>query len=212
MAKKRFYDVSMTIESGMLSWPDDAPVSVDRVRSMEDGERLNKSRLDLSAHSGTHIDAPVHFIREGIGVDLLPLDILIGPAVVLHLPGVREIGVSELKAAGIQPDTERLLLKTDNGKHLGQREFKKDFSFVTPEGARYIIDSGVRLVGVDYLSIAEYARGEVVHQALLGEGIIIVEGVDLREVPAGSYNLIALPLKIGGCDGAPARVVLEEIE
>ena len=212
MAKKRFYDVSMTIENGMLSWPGDGPVSVDRVRSMEDGERLNKSRLDLSAHSGTHIDAPVHFIREGIGVDLLPLDILIGPAVVLHLPGARELGVREFKAAGIQPDTERLLLKTDNGKHLGQREFKKDFSFVTPEGARYIIDSGVRLVGVDYLSIAEYGRGEVVPQALLGEGIIIVEGVDLRAVPAGSYNLIALPLKIGGCDGAPARVVLEEIE
>ena len=211
MAKKRFYDISMTIENGMVSWPGNDPVSVDRVLSMDEGERLNKSRLDLSAHTGTHIDAPVHFIKDGSGIDSVSLDILIGPAAVVDIPGISEIGADELKAAGVGPGTERLLLKTDSGKLLGLKEFNKDFSFVTAEGAQYIIDSGVRLVGVDYLSIAEYGSGEVVHQALLGEGIIIVEGVDLREVPAGSYNLIALPLKIAGCDGAPARVILETI-
>ena len=212
MAKKRFYDISMTIENGMLSWPSDGPVSIEKVRSMENGELLNLSRLDMSAHTGTHVDAPVHFIQEGSGIDSVPLDILIGPAAVVHLPGVREIGAGELKAAGIPPDTQRLLLKTENGKLLGQKQFQKDYSFFTLEGAQYIIDSGVRLVAIDYLSIAAYGSGEAVHQALLGKGIVIIEGVDLREISAGPYNMIALPLKIGGCDGAPARVVLEEME
>ncbi len=212
MAKKRFYDISMTIENGMLSWPSDGPVSIEKIRSMDNGERLNLSRLDMSAHTGTHVDAPVHFIQEGSGIDSVPLDILIGPAAVVHLPGVREIGDGELKAAGIPPDTKRLLLKTENGKLLGQKQFQKDYSFFTLEGAQYIIDSGVRLVAIDYLSIAAYGSGEAVHQALLGEGIVIIEGVDLREISAGPYNMIALPLKIGGCDGAPARVVLEKME
>ncbi len=212
MAKKRFYDISMSIESGMLSWPGDGPVKVDRVRSMDDGERLNQSRLDLSAHTGTHIDAPVHFLKEGSGVDSLPLEILIGPAVVVHIPGIRAIGAYQFKMANIPPGTGRLLVKTDNGKFLEQSEFSREFSYITPDGAGYLIDHGVRLVGIDYLSVAEYGSGEAVHRALLGAGIIIVEGVDLREVPPGPYRMTALPLKIRGCDGAPARVVLEEME
>jgi arylformamidase len=212
MEKRRFYDISMTIENDMISWPSDGPVSVERVRSMDDGGRLNQSRLDLSAHTGTHIDAPIHFLKEGSGVDSLPLEILIGPAVVVHFPGVRAIGASHLKTANIPPGTDRLLLKTDNGKLLEQSEFSQEFSYITPDGAGYFIDHGIRLVGIDYLSVAEYGSGEVVHRDLLGAGIVIVEGVDLREVPAGSYNMTALPLKIGGCDGAPARVVLEEMK
>ena len=209
---KRFYDITMTIENGMISWPSDGPVRVERVRSMDDGERLNQSRLDLSAHTGTHIDAPIHFLKEGSGVDSLPLDILIGPAVVVDVPGVRAIGASQLKMANIKPDSVRLLLKTDNGRFLGQSTFSQEFSYITPDGAGYLIDHGIRLVGIDYLSVAEYGSGEAVHRDLLGAGIVIVEGVDLREVPAGSYNMIALPLKISMCDGAPARVVLEDIK
>jgi arylformamidase len=209
---KRFYDITMTIENGMISWPSDGPVMVDRVRSMDDGERLNQSRLDLSAHTGTHIDAPVHFLPGGSGVDSLALEILIGPAVVVHIPDVRAIGPSQLKTAKIPPGTDRLLLKTDNGRLLGQSEFSQEFCYVTPDGAGHLIDRGIRLVCIDYLSVAEYGSGEVVHRGLLGAGIVIVEGVELREVPAGSYNMIALPLKIGGCDGAPARVVLEKTE
>ena len=212
MSKRRFYDISMNIENGMISWPSDGPVRVERLRSMDDGERLNQSRLDLSAHTGTHIDAPVHFIKGARGVDSLPLEVLIGPAVVVHVPGVKGIGVNELEKAGFLPGTERLLLKTENTELLDRDYFEKDFSFITPDGARYLIDSGVKLVGIDYLSIAAYGSGEAVHQALLGAGIIIVEGLDLRAIPAGSYNMIALPLKISGCDGAPARVVLEEIQ
>jgi arylformamidase len=210
--ERKIFDISMTIEKGMISWPSDGPVMVDRVRSMDDGERLNQSRLDLSAHTGTHIDAPVHFLQGGSGVDSLPLEILIGPAVVVHIPDVRAIGPHQLETANIPPGTDRLLLKTDNGRLLGQSEFSREFSHITPDGAGYLIDHGIRLVGIDYLSVAEYGSGEVVHRGLLGAGIVIVEGVDLREVPAGLYNMIALPLKIGGCDGAPARVVLQEME
>jgi len=212
LVKKRFYDISMTIESGMISWPSDGSVMVERVRSMDKGDRLNQSRLDLSAHTGTHIDAPVHFLQGGFGVDSLPLDVLIGPAAVVHVPGVQAIGAAELKKANIQSGTDRLLLKTDNGKLLEQSEFSQDFSYITLDGAGYLIDHGIRLVGIDYLSVAEYGSGESVHKALLSEGIIIVEGLDLREVPSGSYRMSALPLKVGGCDGAPARVILDTMD
>jgi arylformamidase len=212
MTRRRFYDISMTIQNGMISWPSDGPVRVERVRSMDDGERLNQSRLDLSAHTGTHIDAPVHFIKGAEGIDSLPLEVLIGQAVVISVPGVQEIGVKELEKAGIPADTKRLLLKTDNAELHGQDGFRQDFSYITPDGAEYLIKEGVRLVGIDYLSIAAYGSGDEVHQALLGAGIIIVEGLDLRQVEPGLFNMTALPLKIAGCDGAPARVVLEEID
>jgi arylformamidase len=209
---RKIYDISMTIEAGMISWPSDGPVVVDRVRSMDNGERLNQSRLDLSAHTGTHIDAPIHFLKEGNGVDSLPLDVLIGPVFVAHIPDVQAIGASDLRKAGIPSGTDRLLLKTDNGKFLEQSEFNQGFSFITPDGARYLIDHSIQLVGIDYLSVAEYGSGEDVHRALLSEGIVIVEGLDLREIPPGLYRMSALPLKIKGCDGAPARVVLEEMK
>jgi arylformamidase len=209
---RKIYDISMTIEAGMISWPSDGPVVVDRVRSMDNGERLNQSRLDLSAHTGTHIDAPIHFLKEGNGVDSLPLDVLIGPVFVAHIPDVQAIGASDLRKAGIPSGTDRLLLKTDNGKFLERSGFSQEFSYITPDGAGYLIDQGIRLVGIDYLSVAEYGSGEDVHRALLSEGIVIVEGLDLREIPPGLYRMSALPLKIKGCDGAPARVVLEEMK
>jgi arylformamidase len=211
LMKKTFYDISMTIHSGMISWPSDGPVKVDRIRSMDEGERLNLSRLDMSAHTGTHIDAPVHFIKGESGVDSLPLEILIGPSAVIHIPGVQAIGAAEIENAGIPAGVERVLLKTDNAELAIQREFNEQYSFVTPEGARFLIDSGIRLVGIDYLSIAQYGKGDAVHQALLGAGTVIIEGLDLRGVATGSYIMIALPLKIAGCDGAPARVVLQEL-
>lgn len=210
--ERKIIDISMLIESGMLSWPSDGPVAVERVRSIDEGERLNQSRLKLSAHTGTHIDAPVHFLKGGEGVDSLPLDILIGPAVVIHIPGETAIGSSQLEGANIPTGTDRLLLKTDNEKLLTQQQFNQDFSYITPDGARYLIDRGIRLVGIDYLSVAEYGSGEAVHRTLLSEGIIIVEGLDLEGVSPGEYMMTALPLKIKGCDGAPARVVLQEME
>jgi len=210
--ERKIYDISMTIESGMISWPGDGPVQISRVRSMDEGERLNQSRLDLSAHTGTHIDAPVHFLKGAGGVDSLPLEVLMGPALVVHLPGARAIGSPHLERANLPPGTERLLLKTDNVKLREQPGFNEGFSHITPDGARYLIDHGIRLVGIDYLSIAQFGSGEAVHKTLLSEGVVIVEGLDLAEVMPGSYRLTALPLKVKMCDGAPARVVLEEVE
>jgi arylformamidase len=192
----------------MISWPSDGPVKIDRVRSMDQGERLNQSRIDMSAHTGTHIDAPVHFLRNGTGIDDVPMEVLIGTAVMVDITGVRELGAEQFRSAGIMPPTERLLIRTDNAKLLEKGEFEREFAYITPEGASYLIEQGIRLVGVDYLSVAEYGKGDPVHRALLGAGIVIIEGLDLREVPAGSYKMIALPLRIKGCDGAPARVVL----
>ena len=209
--KKAFYDISMTIRNGMVTWPSDGPVKITRERSMDSGDKLNQSRLEMSAHTGTHIDAPVHFIKGMDGVDLLPLDVLIGPAVVVHVPGAREIGAAELDKAGFSAGMDRVLLKTDNSDLLDSSEFVKEYSYLTPGGAEYLMDSGVKLVGMDYLSVAQYGSGEAVHKALLGAGTVIIEGLYLNRIKPGQYKMTALPLKIAGCDGAPARVVLEEL-
>ncbi len=208
--ERRFIDVSMLIEDGMISWPSDGPVKVEKVRSMEDGERLNLSRLEMSAHTGTHVDAPVHFLEGGAGIDAIPLEILIGPAVLVHIPHARGIGDAQLESAGIPPGTSRLLIGTDNSSLMDKGRFDPEYAFITPDGARFLVTLGIRLVGVDYLSVAEYGKGNEVHRELLGAGIVIIEGLDFRGVAPGPYRLTALPLKIQGCDGAPARVVLEK--
>jgi arylformamidase len=210
MDKRQFFDISMSIENGMISWPGDGPVRIDRIRSMEKGERLNQSRIDMSAHTGTHIDAPFHFIEDGKGIDQVPLDLLTGPAVLIHVPGVKQIGANQLASAGAGPGTRRLLIKTDNSRLLEKVEFDEGYSHITLDGAQYLVEHGVGLVGVDYLSVAEYGKGDAVHRELLGAGIAIIEGLDLRGVGPGPYRLTALPLRIRGCDGAPARVILEK--
>jgi arylformamidase len=210
MDKRRFIDISMSIENGMISWPSDGPVKIDRIRSMENGERVNLSRINMSAHTGTHIDAPVHFLEDGKGIDQISLGLFFGPAVLIHIPGVRQIGARQLELAGAGEGTERLLIKTDNSRLLEKQEFDKRYSHISMEGAKYLVEHGIRLVGIDYLSVAEYGKGDAVHRELLGAGITIIEGLDLRGVEPGSYHLTALPLRIRDCDGAPARVILEE--
>lgn len=210
MDKRRYIDISMSVENGMITWPSDSPVNITRARSMDNGERLNKSRIDMSAHTGTHIDAPVHFLQDGNGIDQVPLELLIGPALLIHIPDVRQIGARQLESAGTGNGISRLLIKTDNSRLLEKREFDKGYSHITQDGAQYLVERGIGLVGVDYLSVAEYGKGEAVHRELLGAGIAIIEGLDLREVEPGIYRLTALPLRIKGCDGGPARVILEK--
>ena len=205
---RRYYDVTMTIKEGMISWPSDGPVKVERVRSMEKGDRLNQSRLDMSAHTGTHIDAPVHFVDGAAGISAIALDNLMGSVLVVDLTGLKQIGRENLLTSNIPDGTKRLILKTDNSDLIARDIFEENFCYLTEDGAKYLLEKGIKLVGIDYLSIAEYGKGEVVHRALLSSGIVIIEGLDLRGVPAGIYQMTALPLKIAGCDGAPARVVL----
>lgn len=206
---KKLYDVSMAIHPDMLIWPGNAPVSIDPVKRIAEGSSSNVSLLSIGTHSGTHVDAPCHFIDEASGVDETDLEILVGSARLCQLPNVKTIDrrvLGKLNLDGVK----RLLLGTSNSVLL-QQDHTSDYSFVTKDGARYLVETGIKLVGIDYLSIEEYRKeGYPAHHVLLESDVVIVEGLDLSGIPAGDYELLCLPLKIKNADGAPARVLLRE--
>ncbi len=204
----RIYDVSLPIRSGMMVWPGDADVVVETVRSQADGSRANVSAARLGLHTGTHVDAPCHFIAGAAGVDSLALDALIGAAWVAELPTGGPITARDFAHAGIPGEAQRLLLKTRNSALWERPGFCPDFAHLTPDAARWIVERGVRLIGVDYLSVEAFAGDGSTHEILLGAGVVVLEGLNLSEVSSGWYTLYCLPLKILGGDGAPARVVL----
>ena len=194
-------DISIPIRPGMVTYPGDPTVILERVVSIADGEVVNLSRLDFGVHSGTHVDAPVHFIDGAAAAESLPLDVLIGPATVLDLTAADHLDASAFDGVRLH---ERILLKTRNSELWARDTFADDFLALTEDGARVLIDGGVRLVGIDYLSIGD----EAAHQALLGAGVVPIEGLDLRRVEPGEYQLICAPMKLVGSDGAPARTLL----
>ena len=185
----------------MVTYPGDPTVTLERVVSIAEGGVCNLSRLDFGVHSGTHVDAPVHFVDGAPAAEALPLDVLIGPARVLDLTAAERLDAAAFDAVELAP---RVLLKTRNSELWARDSFAEDFLALTEDGARALIDGGVRLVGIDYLSIGD----EAAHQALLAAGVVAVESLDLREVEPGEYELICAPLKLVGSDGAPARVLL----
>jgi len=187
-------DVSVPVRPGMITYPGDPEVRLERVSSIAGGDVVNLSRLDLGVHSGTHVDAPLHFVDGGPSVETLPLDVLVGPCVV----------VEGLDPAAVPPGAERVLFKTPNSRLWDRDEFSEDFVALDAEAARPLVAAGVRLVGIDYLSIGD----EEAHRILLGAGVVAVEGLDLREVEPGEYRLVCAPLKLEGAEGAPARVLL----
>lgn len=201
-------DVSVPVQGGMVHWPDNPPVELVRTADVAKGDPATVSRLSLGVHTGTHVDAPVHFIAGGKGVDDLPLDDLIGPVRVVAIRDPHSIGVSELRA--LEPKRgERLLFKTRNSaRSWPTSAFLPDFVFLALDGARLLVDCGVRGVGIDYLSIAGMDEGVPTHLALLRGGVCIIEGLDLSRVEPGPYEMICLPLRLAGADGSPARVVL----
>jgi arylformamidase len=205
------YDVSFPLVNGGLVYPGNPPVSITPQQSIAQGAGANVSRLDFGSHTGTHVDAPKHFFDDGAGVDTLPLEVLMGPArLIAFSDAVTSIGEAELAAHNLEGVT-RLLLKTRNSKWLasGSPEFHTDYTYLAPDGAEYLTRLGVRLVGVDYLSVEQFRSGHhKSHRTLLGKGIVIVEGLLLHEPPAGDYHLRCLPLRLVGLDGAPARAVL----
>jgi arylformamidase len=211
VAMPRFHDISLTVSESIITYPGDPEIRFTPHARIADGDDANVTRIAFGTHTGTHLDAPRHFIDGGRTVDQLALETLIGPAVVARIPGdVRAIGAEELRAAGIE-GAERVLLRTRNSALLAEDEFREDFAYFTAEGAEYLVQIGVRLVALDYLSIEAFdADGAPAHQALLGAGVVVVEGVDLREVPPGEYELICLPLRLAGLDGSPVRAVLRE--
>lgn len=204
------YDITLPISESLNVWPGDAPVSIIEHHSVDAGDHSTVSRLTLSAHTGTHVDAVRHFVPGGPGVDAIDLDTLIGPALVISVAGEDAISADTLGGLPIPPSTERLLLRTTNSerrKH-GERGFFEDYVAVSEDGARWLVERGIRLVGIDCLSVAPYADTGPTHRILLGNGVVVLEGLDLSQVSPGAYQLVCLPLRIAGCDGAPARAVL----
>ena len=203
------YDVSLAIASGGLTYPGNPPIEITPQQAIAQGGSSNVSLLSFGSHTGTHVDAPKHFFDDGTTVDALPLDVLMGPAVLISFPddvmsvGERELRLHELK------DHTRVLLATRNSKLIRTGEFVHDYTYLAPDGAAYLASLGVKLVGIDYLSIEQFHSGHHrTHRTLLERGIVIVEGLDLSAPPPGPYELRVLPLRLAGLDGAPARAVL----
>jgi arylformamidase len=207
----RYHDVSLPLRDSAVVYPGDPPVRVGAHTAIARGDPANVSTLALGSHSGTHVDAPSHFLPGADPVDRLPLERLVGPAVVLDL---------SRRAGAITPDElaehdlaarTRVLLRTGNADLLRRGEFSPGYRALTLDGARFLLDRGVELVGVDTLSVERFGAADFpVHRLLLGKGVVIVEGLDLSEIPAGRYGLVCLPLRLAGLDGAPARAVLIE--
>jgi arylformamidase len=204
------YDISLPITQGLPIWPGDPPVHIRQVSHLDRGDPMTLTRLEMGAHTGTHVDAPAHFVVGGRTVDALDLRMLIGLALVVHVPDADALSAKLLDGLAISPGTQRLLFRTRNSDYWaqGRTEFWKDFVAVTEDGARWLVDRGVRLVGIDYLSVSPYRDPIPPHLVLLQSGVIVLEGLNLSSVAPGSYHMICLPLLLQGAEGAPARAIL----
>ncbi len=204
-------DISVLLKDAMVHWPGDPAVSIRRARNMDHGDTVNLSQISMGVHTGTHMDAPLHFLPQGDGIDTLPLEVVMGRARVLEIRDGESIKPEELALHRIRRG-ERILFKTRNSPRAWQSgRFVDDFVYISNAAADYLVDRGVRLVGVDYLSVSRPNGDGYVHKTLLGGGIWLIEGLDLTPAPAGRYDLICLPLKLVGGDGAPARAVLKPL-
>lgn len=203
-------DISIPIRKDMVRWPGDPAVNISAAKSIRKGNSCNLSRISLGSHTGTHIDSPAHVFKKGKTISQLPLEAVIGPARVIAINDRTYIKPTELRTKKIRRG-ERILFKTYNSQRCWKlKRFIKDFVFLSQEAAEYLVQKGVRTVGVDYLSVGSYYYGgSEVHRLLLGAGIWVVEGLNLSAVRAGTYDLICLPLRILNSDGAPARAILK---
>ncbi len=209
LTKSGWIDISLTLSDGMVIWPGDPPVRIDRAQDLEKGDSHSLSNLSMGSHSGTHIDAPAHFLKGGITIDQAPLDVLIGTARVIEIADAESIKPAELRQHRFRKG-DRILFKTRNSASWRTaRRFVDGFVYITAEGAKYLAEQGVSVIGVDYLSVGGYHRdGTEVHTILLGAGVWLIEGLDLSDARAGRYDLVCLPLKIKDGDGAPARAAV----
>jgi arylformamidase len=202
-------DVSVPLAPGMPAYPGNPVFELEPVKRMAEGGSSNNSRLVLGTHTGTHVDAPRHFFDGAAGVDELPLNLLLGRARVVEIQKRGGIEAADLEAAGLREDL-RVLLKTSNSALWNATSFHEDYTHLTESAARYLVDQGVKVVGIDYLSIEQFKKaGAPAHRALLAEGIVIIEGLNLADAEPGMYEMYCLPLRVAGGDGAPARVVLK---
>jgi arylformamidase len=201
-------DVTVPIDPALPVYPGNTPFGLEATKRVANGDSSNVSTLHMSVHAGTHVDAPRHFFDNGGGADTLSLEMLCGRARVIELTTRRAVTAADLSSFDFREDI-RVLLKTHNSRLWGTPEFHTDFVGVAESGARFLVDRGVKLVGIDYLSIEPFKTpGAPTHHVLLGAGAIVIEGLNLRDVEPGTYEMFCLPLPIVGSDGAPARVVL----
>lgn len=209
----RIWDITVPFRTDLPLWPGDPPPRTSLMKSMEGGYRCNVTRLETGVHFGTHLDAPCHFIEGGKAVDQLDMAMLVGPCVVAEIPDTGEITPAHLDALALPAGTERLLLKTRNSALWDRPDhpFFKDYAALTAGAARWVVERGIRLIGIDYLSIQLFADAvSTTHLVLLEAEVIIVEGLDLRAVAPGAYQLACLPMKLAGADGAPVRAILTD--
>jgi arylformamidase len=208
-------DISLPIKNDLPVWPGDPKIDISSISSMDNGDSCNVSYMKMGVHAGTHIDAPHHFMNNHKTIENLNLDLLVGTVYVAEIPGDSEV-ISDkvLEESSIPEGITRLIIKTKNSNYwkLDNSQFKKEFVAIDKKGAEWIVDKGIRLIGVDYLSVAPYSAGTPTHKVLLGAEVIIVEGLNLLMVEVGYYELICLPIKILGSDGSPARAILKTIE
>lgn len=205
------HDISLTISSSLPTWPGDPGVTLEQFESMDKGAHVNVTSISSSVHLGTHVDAPHHFLNDGRTIESLPLDVLTGPCYVTQLPdGIDMITSEVLARTEITSDMKRILFGTSNSHYWarGETKFQEDFVAITEDGAEWLVEHGIQLVGVDYLSVAPFGDSEPTHKVLLKAGVVVVEGLNLSNVMRGFYDLYCLPLKIAGADGAPARAIL----
>ncbi len=213
MMTHEWIDVSVLLRNGMVHWPDNPPVLIERTLNIELGDVANVSKLSMGAHTGTHMDAPLHFFQKGKGIHTMPLSVAMGQARVIEILDPESIKPEELSPHQIQRG-ERILFKTSNSPRCWQTDdFVEDFVYISQEAARYLAAQQVQTVGIDYLSVGGFFKdGVETHHALLEAGIWLIEGLNLTEVAPGTYELICLPLKIVDADGAPARAILRLVE
>jgi arylformamidase len=209
-----WFDATATLDPATTPvYEGDAPMNFEFLKDMRKGDALTLSKYSLGAHSGTHIDAPMHFVRDGASIDKVPLQPLIGPARVIEIPdGIQVINATELNRHRWR-GAPRVLFRTRSSLRgwMKSATFHRDFAYIAPDAAQLLADAGVQLVGIDYISAEQFgAPAPMTHRILLGKGIPIVEGLALEGVRAGDYDLIVLPMKVGAHEGAPARAVLRK--
>jgi len=213
MKDHRYIDITLGLGPNLPTWPGHPPFELESLRSIASGASSNVSRLSMSVHGGTHVDAPRHFFEDGAGADSLRLESMLGRAYVVYLPKVDRVTSAELERARIPSRTRRLLIRTRNSDFwtVGEAPFHENFVGLDASAAQWIVAHHMQLVGVDYLSVAPWKEGRPTHEILLRADVTVVEGLNLQHVKAGRYRVLCLPLRILGSDGAPARVVLERL-
>jgi arylformamidase len=207
----RLIDVSVALERELPSWPGSTGHRTHRSMSIEAGDAANVTQLEMDVHAGTHVESSLHFLADGQPLSSVPLEELIGPAEVVEVDG-SAVTPATLEATGIRRDTSRLLIKTANSArwHADHPAFDPSYVALTEEAAGWLVDLGIRLVGIDYLSIQRYEDSPETHRILMRAGVVIVEGLDLTEATPGNYDLVCLPLRLSQAEAAPARVILIE--